>query len=145
MYRIDPGRGRLVCVWGSVSGRRAIAPRGTDGLCEFWCLHLDGAWTRPTSLTGRQACLPANVGQLRWGVAVLGVIREVSGLYKGKQDGQVSVSPALALSRPAWILLHNLTPSKNTKADHSRINSSVLFWWRPQIIKWPFPNTTVCI
>lgn len=35
----------------------AEGPWDGEGLCEFWCLHLDRAWTGPRSLTGLQACV----------------------------------------------------------------------------------------
>lgn len=60
------GGGREGVIRGLVSGGGWA--RGMESLCGFGCLHLDKAWRGPRSLTGRQACLLANLGQLRWRV-----------------------------------------------------------------------------
>lgn len=70
-----------------------------DSLCEFCCLHMDRAWTGPRSLTGWQACLLANLGQLRWRLEVVlggAAMREVSCFDKGREDSQGSYCEPIA-------------------------------------------------
>lgn len=125
---------------GVVSGGGQGCPWDGRSLCEFLCLHLDRAWTGPTSLTGWQACLRANLGQLRWGLwwqrwrwrgAGRVGIRKVSRFDKGGQDSQVSESEPLSAPLPNALssfspcrLLprhfpYNLSPNGTTKTCQS--------------------------